>query len=333
MTATLRATARTIALCALAMLMTGCIKVDLNMELHGDNTVGGTMVFAVSRDLLALTGSSADDLLGQITASAGPLPSGVQFQESPYADDKFGRGKTYTFHDVPIDAFSQGTTAGETISIKRVGDTFQVNGDLDLTEAATGPLQPGAAQLAKGMELRIAITFPGPVSGQSGGTITGNTVTWMLAFGEKTEIQATGSAIRQRRQRAGDVDPARARDPAGGGGGAGPRAEPAEPGLTRGRNGDGRNPSGARAPRCDGRLAAATAARRLTGPRHRTADSATRSPSTKRDGLERPDVERLAPPPCHELPDSRARRPARASAHGPRTRRSGRGPVRPGPRR
>lgn len=194
MTATLRATARTIALCALAMLMTGCIKVDLNMKLQGDNTVGGTMVFAVSRDLLALTGSSADDLLGQITASAGPLPSGVQFQESPYADDKF-EGKTYTFHDVPIDAFSQGTTAGETISIKRVGDTFQVDGEIDLTPAATGPLQPGAAQLAKDMELRIAITFPGAVSQRSGGTITGNTVTWTPAFGEKTEIQATGSAI------------------------------------------------------------------------------------------------------------------------------------------
>src|SRR5207247_1472523 len=50
MTATLRATARTIVLCALAMLMTGCIKVDLKMGLHGDNTVSGTMVFAVSRD-------------------------------------------------------------------------------------------------------------------------------------------------------------------------------------------------------------------------------------------------------------------------------------------
>ena len=194
MTATLRVTARTIALCALALLMTGCIKVDLNMELHDNNTVGGTMVFAVSRDLLALTGSSADDLLGQITASAGPLPSGARFQESAYADDKF-EGKTYTFQDVPIDAFSQGTTAGETISIKRVGDTFQVNGEIDLTPAATAQLQPGAAQLAKDMELRIAITFPGPVSQQSGGTITGNTVTWTPAFGEKTEIQATGSAI------------------------------------------------------------------------------------------------------------------------------------------
>jgi hypothetical protein len=118
----------------------------------------------------------------------------VRFQESAYADDRF-EGKTYTFQDVPIDAFSQGTTAGETISIKRVGDAFQVNGEIDLTPAATRPLQPGAAQLAKDMELRIAITFPGPVSQQSGGTITGNTVTWTPAFGEKTEIQATGSAI------------------------------------------------------------------------------------------------------------------------------------------
>jgi LppM domain len=194
MTVTHRATARTIAMCTIAMLMTGCIKVDLNMQLQEDNTVSGTMVFAVSRDLLALTGSTADDLLGQITASAGPLPSGVKFQEAPYADDRF-EGKTYTFSDVPIDTFSQGTTAGETISIKRVGDTFQVTGEIDLTSAATGQLQPGAAQLAKDMELRIAITFPGPVSQQSGGTISGNTVTWTPVFGEKTEIQATGSAI------------------------------------------------------------------------------------------------------------------------------------------
>ena len=194
MTATIRVTARLIAICTLAMLMTGCIKVDLNMQLKSDNTVGGTMVFAVSRDLLALTGSSVDDLLGQITTSAGPLPSGVQFQQSDYSDERF-EGKTYTFQDVPIDAFSQGTTAGETLSIQRVGDTFQVNGEIDLTPAATGTLQPGTAQLAKDMELRVAITFPGPVSQQSGGTASGRTVTWEPAFGEKTEIRATGSAI------------------------------------------------------------------------------------------------------------------------------------------
>ena len=194
MTARLRGTARLIATCTLAVLMTGCVKVDLNMQLHGDNTVSGTMVFAVSRNLLALTGSSADDLLGQITASAGPLPAGVGFQQSAYADDRF-EGKTYTFQDVPIDDFSRGTTAGESIAIQRVGDTFQVNGEIDLTPASTGPLQPGAAQLAKDMELRIAITFPGPVSQQSGGTITDKTVTWTPVFGEKTEIRATGSGI------------------------------------------------------------------------------------------------------------------------------------------
>ncbi len=194
MTAMLRVTSRLVASCTLAMLMTGCIKVDLNMQLRDDNTVDGTMVFAVSRDLLAITHSSPDDLLGQITASAGPLPSGVQFQQSNYADDRF-EGKTYTFHDVPIGVFSQGTTAGETISIQRVGDAFEVKGEIDLTPAATGPLQPGAAQLAKDMELRVAITFPGPVSQQSGGTISGTTVTWTPAFGEKTEIQATGGAI------------------------------------------------------------------------------------------------------------------------------------------
>jgi MYXO-CTERM domain-containing protein len=45
------------------------------------------------------------------------------------------------------------------------------------------------------MQLRLAITFPGPVQQQTGGVITGNSVTWTPVYGEKTEIQATGSAL------------------------------------------------------------------------------------------------------------------------------------------
>jgi hypothetical protein len=186
---------RYVGFAVMALLMTACIKVDLSMRLHSDNTVDGTMIYAVSRDLLALTHSSADDLLGGV-ASGNPLP-GIATQTSDYSDAMFV-GKQLTFEGVSLSAFSQGSVAGETLSIRRVGDTFQVAGEIDLTPTSTAPLQPGTAQLTKDMQLRLAITFPGPVQEHRNGTVDPNdpnTVIWTPTYGTKTEIQATGSAL------------------------------------------------------------------------------------------------------------------------------------------
>jgi hypothetical protein len=193
----MRSAIRIMGVATLALVCTSCLKVDLAMRLHTDDTVDGTMTYAVSRDLLTLTHSSPDALLNQV-ASGQPLPSGVDYQTTDYADDTFV-GKTLTFDGADIASFQQGGIGGETLSIRRVGDTFQVNGEVDLTTSSTGPLQPGAAQLARDMQLRLEITFPGPVQEQSGGTITGpNTVTWTPTYGTKTEITATGSALGDR---------------------------------------------------------------------------------------------------------------------------------------
>jgi hypothetical protein len=190
----MRSAVRVIGLVTLAILSTGCIKVDLALRLHTDNTVDGSMTYAVSKDLLTLTNSSPDDLLNQV-ASGGPLPAGIDYRSANYDDGTFV-GKTLTFEHADIAAFQQSGIGGESLSIQRVGDTFQVDGEIDLTTTSTGQLQPGAAQLARSMQLRLAITFPGPVQQQTGGTITDpDTVTWTPAYGKKTEIHAIGSAL------------------------------------------------------------------------------------------------------------------------------------------
>ena len=99
------------------------------------------------------------------------LPAGIDYRSANYDDGTFV-GKTLTFDHADIAAFQQSGIGGESLSIQRVGDTFQVSGEIDLTATSTGQLQPGAAQLARGMQLRLAITFPGPVQEQTGGTIT-----------------------------------------------------------------------------------------------------------------------------------------------------------------
>jgi len=177
---------------ALALLLTGCLKLDMNLEIQADDTVNGSVVFAVSKDVLELTGGSAEDLLGSDT----PFPSDVEgVTTEEYDDGKFA-GQKFNFDGLPISEFSDPADP-ESLQITRDGDTFKVTGVLDLSQGlsgATGATGGTGAQFLESAEIRVAITFPGEII-DSNGQIDGNTVVWEPKFGERLDIQATGSAI------------------------------------------------------------------------------------------------------------------------------------------
>jgi len=173
----------------LALLLTGCLKLDMDLAIGSDDTVSGSIVFGVSKDVLELTGGSAEDLLGGET----PFPSdqpGVTAQ--PYDDGDFA-GQEFTFDGVPIAEFSDQEDP-DALTIVREGDTFEVSGVLDLSSGATGATGPDAEQFFSSAEIRVAITFPGEVI-EANGDVDGNTVAWEPNFGERLELQAVGSAI------------------------------------------------------------------------------------------------------------------------------------------
>ena len=199
-----RTTSRIGAFVALVFLMTGCIKLNMNLGINSDNTVSGTVEFGVQKELLDLTGQNVEDLLG----SDAPFPSsapGVTIE--PFDDGEFA-GQQFIFEDLPIEQFNSGGLAGasgataggagDTLQIARQGDTFVVTGVLDLSSGLSGATGPfggtGGAQFFESAEIRIAITFPGEVLQAPGGEIDGNTVTYVPEFGERLEINATGSA-------------------------------------------------------------------------------------------------------------------------------------------
>ena len=200
-----RTASRIGAFVALVFLMTGCIKLNMNLGINSDNTVSGTVEFGVQKELLDLTGQNVEDLLG----SDAPFPSsapGVTIE--PFDDGEFA-GQQFIFEDLPIEQFNSGGVAGasgataggagDTLQIARQGDTFVVTGVLDLSSGLSGATGPfggtGGAQFFESAEIRIAITFPGEVLQAPGGQIDGNTVTYVPEFGERLEINATGSAV------------------------------------------------------------------------------------------------------------------------------------------
>jgi hypothetical protein len=191
MTTRMRTAGRIAAAAALTLLLAGCVRVDMDLDVAADDTVSGSAVLAVDEGLLSLSGQSADELFRQLPVS--DLPPGTSVD--PYEEDGFV-GQEFTFEAIPISEFSSDQTlggAGDPLSITRVGDEFRVSGNLDMSSSEfQGQQVP--QQFLESFEFRIAITFPGPVTSATG-TIDGNTVTWEPRVGENTPIRAVASAI------------------------------------------------------------------------------------------------------------------------------------------
>jgi hypothetical protein len=191
MTTRTRAALRPLAFGTIALLLAGCVKVDMDLEISPDNTVSGQAILAVDQSVVELSGQSADELFQDLDLS--DLPEGATVE--PYEGDGFV-GQQVNFDDVALSEFTGGETlgaSGEELSITRVGDEFHVAGRLDMsgTEFSGGQVPQ---QLLDTMEFKIAITFPGPVE-SSTGSVDGNTVTWEPRIGQNTEIRAVASAI------------------------------------------------------------------------------------------------------------------------------------------
>jgi hypothetical protein len=188
-----RVAGRLLALGAMALLLAGCFRVNMDVEVTPENTVSGTAIIAVDESILQLSGQSADQLFQDMDLS--DLPTGATVD--PYEEDGFV-GQQITFDEVSLEDFRgnnslSGADAGEELDIVRKGDEFQVSGAIDMSgQEFTGTEVP--EEFMDNFEFRISITFPGEVKSATG-DIDGNTVTWEPKIGENTRVEAVASAI------------------------------------------------------------------------------------------------------------------------------------------
>ncbi len=176
---------------ALLFALTGCVKLDMDMNVQADDTIDGTLIIAVDKELLKATGQSEAALLKQIEQQ-GPFsgenrPKGGSFSVRPY--NSGGKiGQAYTFSAVPLSQFGGGQGG---LSITRKGDRFFVAGVVDMTTDTpqTPEEKAVAARFGKTAETRIRITFPGEVL-KSNGKIDGRSVTWNPKIGQRSMLTA-----------------------------------------------------------------------------------------------------------------------------------------------
>jgi hypothetical protein len=201
--------------------LTGCMKLDADLEVHEDETVSGSMTVGMSKQAVEMMSSFGEGFGGAFSEGedggtdgeepaepdlegfedeffdADDVPEGAEVE--PYEDDKF-IGQTMTFDGISMDELN--ATSGEeedTWTLTREGDTFIFAGNADFSEEEG---EPDAAEM-EGMEeieamfaeseMEISVTFPGRVT-DSNGEVDGNTVTWRPEFGEALDMRAEADA-------------------------------------------------------------------------------------------------------------------------------------------
>lgn len=179
---------RSVSLASLALLpllLAGCFKFTMDLEISGQDTVSGTAMVGLSKELQAFAQTEDD---GDTTEAFTDIEGATRTD----FDDGTFVGQEYAFSAVPIEAFALRDEA-RVLTITRDGDNLVVDGSLNFEDPnAGGELDFGLGQaFFDAAEIRVTIRFPGEVLETNGEVDTAtNTVTWLPQYGVDNKISA-----------------------------------------------------------------------------------------------------------------------------------------------
>jgi len=179
------------------LLLSSCIKMDINLVINKDSTVSGSMVFAVSDSLAGLTENS-DEESNPLEDSINTEAEGIT--ESEYKSGGY-TGTKYTFDRVPFEDWNKDNADGEnSFKLIRDGNLITVKGSFDLSNGDSEDSGDDlgafgdefAESITSSFDINISVKFPVKVL-ESTGTISedGMTVTWKPKYGDKVDLTTT----------------------------------------------------------------------------------------------------------------------------------------------
>lgn len=163
-----------------AVLLGGCLKIDADISVHEDDTISGTMVIGVRRDL-----DQAGALVEQLKQASPPSDrvTVTSYQDADHI------GYTLTYDRAPLERFNQdAASTGQSVvpRLRRDGSFFLL-GDPGV--------RPDASAVSSGLVFRLRLTFPGSIV-DSNGKVDGHSVEWTdLSVTPYAKANASGSIV------------------------------------------------------------------------------------------------------------------------------------------
>lgn len=179
-------------LMALAVALSGCIKMDMDMSVSKDEKINGSVVLALSKQLLDLSGQTKAEVVKSMQKDWPKLPRGSK--PEVYDSDGF-IGQKVSFKDLPASDFgkvmqsvgsSNPTGGGDDITLVKENGSWKFTGTMDLSADLTGGAggtdkksKDNASALLKGLKIKIKMTFPGSITKHDkDGKVSGKSITW-----------------------------------------------------------------------------------------------------------------------------------------------------------
>jgi|KBSSwiStaDraftv2_1062776.scaffolds.fasta_scaffold47999_3 hypothetical protein len=167
--------------------LTGCMKVQMDLAIDGENdAVSGSMVFAIDKQILALSGKPAEDSFNTSVKDLKQLPAGTRAE--PYDDGKY-YGRKVFFDKVAFAQFNKTDPSSPHFEHRDGKYYFTMNGDM--TQADLGPQTAVVKNILDQIEVKVAVTFPGKVIERDNlATLDGKTVSWTVKMSSGHQFRA-----------------------------------------------------------------------------------------------------------------------------------------------
>ena len=171
------------------LLLSSCVKTDVDLTVRSDDVVDGSIIMAVDRSFSNGNDKTQTALIDALRDRVFPATRSGASQE-PYSDGQYVGTRVVINHMTLLDL--DRSTGANGLKIVHQGGRFRLSGKVDtseLTSAAATSSPQDAQRLRDSYDVMVRITFPGPVV-STNGSVSGNTVTWRPRLGQQLNLSA-----------------------------------------------------------------------------------------------------------------------------------------------
>lgn len=175
---------------ATPVVLTGCLKVDVDLEVSRFDTFSGSVVVAVVEELAAFADEDPSTGIFGDVFEENPGVSVETFLEDGYAGEKA------VFEGAPFAALDEFSDDQSTLSLRRDNNHVIFEGTLDFASEDTDDAGFfGDQLLTLASDMEVSVSFPGNVVETNGQLDEDtNTVTWDPKLGDTTYFYAKAEA-------------------------------------------------------------------------------------------------------------------------------------------
>lgn len=203
-------------LVALAISLAGCVHIDRAVTINNDGSGSYTLTIGFSEQLLSLAGgdqfTTGMDSYGQQVKSDGG--SYRQYDDAGYkywaytrpyktiADlNQLVQQAPQTGNSVGSSGSTPSLTQSDTLTFSEqpgfLGNSFHVTGHMSMIvpQSATDTGGVDVSTYLNDMRESFSVTMPGSITSHKGGSVSGNTVSYTIHYGQQTDIDVVGGGF------------------------------------------------------------------------------------------------------------------------------------------